>query len=596
MSQLPPVNDTCWESGRSHFSNLSVSDIASFDEEKLDEILPAEFTCGQSAFATVHSETHEDSESNTNNDEPEPMDATFSTSSLVPSIMYHSMGNDINDQINPSESLLMNSFSFPNLADSSHDRNEPDTANTNFTKSSSLHEANILDENSCITSHHNNAMTTNPCDSSYPPLSTVDLQGQEMDLLTDLDTVSTSHSVSSSLDTDTMKEKLPFLDVGECGGSSSCTADGRWTPEEHEAFLQGLQQHGREWKKVAQNIPTRTSSQIRSHAQKYFAKLAREEQQRALSLNRSLVSSEAVVQISSLSTSSSQLSVPHVQQPLTPSAQGWLERILVDPEAVQREVEEQLGRLRARYRELQIAMEQRQANENGRMRMPRPQNESVHRRDSSSSRESSSPNTLRDVTGRATDADAYEIIPDFQNPSDEGTNASSVARSNLYPQDETLHIARTENPSMFHHQLRNSMAVLRRKRLCSERTIASSLTRTLDSSRAMDVEYTSSYPVPSPSTSSVGRRALGNEELIALEVLGGDLRRNTSIENLTLSTTHDSLDSTWNNPNSMEEEDTQPSISYDTEKLKDDDSSDSRDSKKCRWNKDDESDCPRAAK
>jgi len=51
---------------------------------------------------------------------------------------------------------------------------------------------------------------------------------------------------------------------------------GRWTAEEHELFLEGLKMHGREWKKVAEKITTRTSAQIRSHAQKYFSKLAKE--------------------------------------------------------------------------------------------------------------------------------------------------------------------------------------------------------------------------------------------------------------------------------------------------------------------------------
>lgn len=51
---------------------------------------------------------------------------------------------------------------------------------------------------------------------------------------------------------------------------------GRWTKEEHMAFLAGLKLYGREWKKVAQKIKTRTSAQIRSHAQKYFAKLSKE--------------------------------------------------------------------------------------------------------------------------------------------------------------------------------------------------------------------------------------------------------------------------------------------------------------------------------
>ena len=44
----------------------------------------------------------------------------------------------------------------------------------------------------------------------------------------------------------------------------------RWTPEEHQAFLVGLKECGREWKKVTSRIPTRTHAQVRSHAQNYF--------------------------------------------------------------------------------------------------------------------------------------------------------------------------------------------------------------------------------------------------------------------------------------------------------------------------------------
>lgn len=46
--------------------------------------------------------------------------------------------------------------------------------------------------------------------------------------------------------------------------------------QEHELFLRGLRLYGREWKKVAADIRTRSSAQIRSHAQKYFAKLQKE--------------------------------------------------------------------------------------------------------------------------------------------------------------------------------------------------------------------------------------------------------------------------------------------------------------------------------
>ena len=45
---------------------------------------------------------------------------------------------------------------------------------------------------------------------------------------------------------------------------------GRWTEEEHQKFIDGILQYGNEWKKVQQVIRTRSSTQARSHAQKFF--------------------------------------------------------------------------------------------------------------------------------------------------------------------------------------------------------------------------------------------------------------------------------------------------------------------------------------
>jgi SHAQKYF class myb-like DNA-binding protein len=53
---------------------------------------------------------------------------------------------------------------------------------------------------------------------------------------------------------------------------------GRWTAEEHRLFLLGLEQHGKGWKKIASLIKSRTVVQIRTHAQKYFQKLAKARQ------------------------------------------------------------------------------------------------------------------------------------------------------------------------------------------------------------------------------------------------------------------------------------------------------------------------------
>jgi len=53
---------------------------------------------------------------------------------------------------------------------------------------------------------------------------------------------------------------------------------GRWTADEHRLFLQGLEQYGKGWKKIASLIKSRTVVQIRTHAQKYFQKLAKARQ------------------------------------------------------------------------------------------------------------------------------------------------------------------------------------------------------------------------------------------------------------------------------------------------------------------------------
>ena len=52
-------------------------------------------------------------------------------------------------------------------------------------------------------------------------------------------------------------------------------AQGKWSPDEHALFLEGMRYFGKEWKRVATLIRTRNSIQVRSHAQKYFQKLNR---------------------------------------------------------------------------------------------------------------------------------------------------------------------------------------------------------------------------------------------------------------------------------------------------------------------------------
>jgi SHAQKYF class myb-like DNA-binding protein len=48
---------------------------------------------------------------------------------------------------------------------------------------------------------------------------------------------------------------------------------GRWSKEEHKKFIEAICKFGNEWKKVQQYIKSRSSTQARSHAQKFFLRL-----------------------------------------------------------------------------------------------------------------------------------------------------------------------------------------------------------------------------------------------------------------------------------------------------------------------------------
>ena len=49
---------------------------------------------------------------------------------------------------------------------------------------------------------------------------------------------------------------------------------GKWSENEHRAFVKGLVLYGKDWKRIHTLVPSRTLLQIRTHAQKYLKKQA----------------------------------------------------------------------------------------------------------------------------------------------------------------------------------------------------------------------------------------------------------------------------------------------------------------------------------
>ena len=58
-----------------------------------------------------------------------------------------------------------------------------------------------------------------------------------------------------------------------CLNENNISSNGRWTMEEHNKFIEGIIKFGSDWKKIEKYLTSRTSTQARSHAQKFLVKL-----------------------------------------------------------------------------------------------------------------------------------------------------------------------------------------------------------------------------------------------------------------------------------------------------------------------------------
>jgi SHAQKYF class myb-like DNA-binding protein len=75
----------------------------------------------------------------------------------------------------------------------------------------------------------------------------------------------------------TFAENLKKQFENHHGHRPDALTKGRWTDAEHHKFLQAIRLFGKDWRKVQEFIGSRTGAQIRSHAQKYFITMQKQE-------------------------------------------------------------------------------------------------------------------------------------------------------------------------------------------------------------------------------------------------------------------------------------------------------------------------------
>lgn len=73
------------------------------------------------------------------------------------------------------------------------------------------------------------------------------------------------------------RKKRNYESIAKTKATKGHYNSGRWTRMEHFKFLEALKKFGKEWQKVQQHVFTRTSTQARSHAQKFFVKLEKKQ-------------------------------------------------------------------------------------------------------------------------------------------------------------------------------------------------------------------------------------------------------------------------------------------------------------------------------
>jgi hypothetical protein len=180
--------------------------------------------------------------------------------------------------------------------------------------------------------------TRNSQNNSAQPLKALAWTDQAGDQATEKQATEKQAAPKLAVSKKTMKQEQQTAQT-EASSSSSTSAStcgggkgsGRWTAKEQQQFLSSFAIHGKDhtnctnddWRKIAESIPTRDATQVRTHAQKYF-KNAQKPSQKTKTTTSKSSSSSSSSNSNSKSNSSSSSRVRAVQSSQFPAVAEYL--------------------------------------------------------------------------------------------------------------------------------------------------------------------------------------------------------------------------------------------------------------------------------
>ena len=86
-------------------------------------------------------------------------------------------------------------------------------------------------------------------------------------------------------------KKLHIKNISYLNNFNDNYSSGRWKEDEHKRFLEAIIKYGNDWKEIEKYVKTRSSTQARSHAQKFFLKIKKDKNPEMDIINKNSIKS-----------------------------------------------------------------------------------------------------------------------------------------------------------------------------------------------------------------------------------------------------------------------------------------------------------------